>query len=337
MRKKTIKIFYSWQDDIDGKLNRSFIKECLESVLHRINKTTELEEANRPKIKLDHDTKDVPGIPDITNTILQKISSADIFIADLTFVSEYKNHKGVSKKISNQNVIFELGFAFNILGPHKIVCIFNEAFGHPKNLLFDLQSRRWPITFDLPNTNSSAKKLQKGILVQKLDNAISSIINAVPLKKGKSGLHNPFSASQHNDFEYLYNKLNIEVQVHVEYQEKKQTIVNSRIIEKPCQHRNLSFKFQPALVNFIAAGNECFTKDNFSRYIGRMLALRNLMPDRNDCYYRIEYNKEELELPLRTLGLISSGENKFLQKIYKFIHWLDFNGYKDTEINIKEL
>lgn len=142
MKKTTIKVFYSWQDDIDSKLNRSFIKDCLESCLKRINKTTELEEASRPSIKLDHDTKDVPGIPDIATTILQKITTSDIFIADLTFVSAYENHKGATKNISNQNVIFELGFAFNVLGPHKIICVFNEAFGKPKDLLFDLQNRR---------------------------------------------------------------------------------------------------------------------------------------------------------------------------------------------------
>lgn len=337
MRKKTIRIFYSWQDDIDGKLNRSFIKECLESVLHRINKATELEEANRPEIKLDHDTKDIPGIPDIANTILQKISSADIFIADLTFVSEYKNHKGVPKKVSNQNVIFELGFALNVFGPHKIVCIFNEAFGKPKDLLFDLQSRRWPLTFDLPNTNSSTKKLNKVILVQKLGNAITSIINNVPLKKGKSGLHTPFSENQHGDYEYLYRKLHVEILVSIEYRERNKSYLDLEAPKKPYQYKNLSFDFLQVLIDYISKGKKSFTQYDFRDHFEHLLELHRLIPSRDDYSVYIKFNAEDLELSLRTLDLISVSENKFLQKTYKFMHWLEFNGYKDAEIKIKEL
>jgi hypothetical protein len=337
MKKKTIKIFYSWQDDIDNKSNRYFIKDCLDISIGKMNKAMALEEADRLNIKLDHDTKDIPGIPEIANTILQKISISDIFIADLTFVSEYKNYKQVTKKISNQNVIFELGFAFNILGPQKIICVFNTAFGEPKDLLFDLQHRRWPITYELLKTNSIKRKSQKEILVQKLDSAISSIVNKVPFRKGKTSIHNPFSIDQHNDFEYLYSKLNIDVQVFIQYQEMRKNFTEYDSQIKPYQYKNYSCQFMPALVTFIEKGNNWFDLYEFHKFLELQLSFENLIPKRSDYYSEIEYNDSEMELLLRTLGLISLNGNRFYKKIYLFIHWLEYNGYKNVEIKFKEL
>lgn len=339
MKKKTIRVFYSWQDDIDSKLNRSFIKDCLESALRKINKTAELEEAYRPDIRLDHDTKDIPGIPDIANTILQKISATDIFIADLSFVSDYINCKGASKKISNQNVIFELGFAFNVLGPHKIICIFNEAFGMPKDLLFDLQNRRWPITFKLLSAESSTKKAQKDILIQKLEQAILAITKTVPTTRRKSGLHNPFSSAQHNEFEYLYDKLNFKIDVFIEYEPRwsPQDYYGDAPPKKPLwpRHKNVTVRFIPVLLNFIAVGQSHFNRTAFHTYIQNIVESYISTPEGYDC--EIQYGEKDVELSVRTLALISLHENKFLQKTYNFIHWLDFNGYKDTEIKIEEV
>lgn len=334
MKKKTFKVFYSWQDDIDNKLNRYFIKDCLENALSKINKAMALEEADRQKMILDHDTKDIPGIPDIANTILQKISASDIFIADLTFVSEYKNKRGVIKKISNQNVVFELGFALNVLGPHKIICIFNESSGKPENLLFDLKHRRWPISYKLNNYNYSKRKLQKEILVNKVYTAINSIITKVPFHKGKTSIHNPFTTIQHNDFEYLYEKLNTELQVFIDYQELKKSY-NSP--PKPYKYKMLQCQFQPILISFIEIGNGNFNIYDFRKFVERKLSFDDQLPNRNNFLYKIEYNDRELELLLRTLNLISVSGNKFYKKIYSYIHWLEYNGYKDLEVKFKKL
>jgi len=340
MKKKAIRLFYSWQDDIDNKLNRSFIKSCLESALAEINKKSEVEEASRPDIELDHDTKGISGIPDIANTILYKISSADIFVADLTFVSEYRNHNGVIKKVSNQNVIFELGFAFNVLGPSKIICLFNEAFGQPKDLLFDLQHRRWPILFNLPTSESSVKKIQKPLLAQKITTAIVSILNVPSIKKAKLGLHSPFSPAQHDDFEYLYNKLNIPIVISLNFREREKSRdwrnFNFDETEKPWQQKNFSVRFLPALTSFIALGHSIYTEYKFTEYLYKILENKGIPPSRENYQYDFNYEKKELELLLRTLGLVSSGEGKFLQKAYKLIHWLEFNGYKESGITVIE-
>lgn len=345
MRKKAIRLFYSWQDDTDNRINRSFIKNCLESALSEINKKSEIDEAARPQLELDHDTKGIPGIPDIANTILHKISSADIFVADLTFVAEYRNHNGVVKKVSNQNVIFELGFAFNVLGPGKIICLFNKAFGQPKDLLFDLQHRRWPILFNLAISESSEKAAQKSLLKQNLNAAIISILNSPSIKKAKLGLHSPFSPAQHDEFEYLYKKLDVLITIQLEYRER----INYRAIiqedgqfsferprEKPWQQKIYSLKFLPALIGFIALGKKVYLLNEFNSYAHDVLNEQNIFPDSNKFDSHFNYNEEDLELLLRTLGLIS-GDGRFSQKVYKMIHWLEFNGLKETTVTVEEI
>jgi hypothetical protein len=334
MRKKTIKIFYSWQDDIDNKLNRSFIKNCLEKTQKKINKLSQLDEADRPRLELDHDTKNVPGIPDISNTILHKIASSDIFVADLTFVAEYKNHNNRQKKISNQNVIFELGFALNSLGSQKIICVFNDAFGNPQDLLFDLQHRRFPIQYTLSKTDSSKKANVETSLINKLENAINSIITKVPLSKGKISLHNPFTINQHRDFEYIYEKLNKEVLIELEYQKNLESHEIFQMIYPEKQYCHYYCSFREALIGFIKKGNSSFNRYEFIKHIKYLLEIEDLYPPSN-YYTEIQINNEDLELLLRSIDLISSSENKFLQKTYKFLHWIEFNGYKDTEVEIK--
>src|SRR6266446_4696108 len=122
-----IKIFYSWQSDIDRKFNRNFIKDCLERTIKKLNKSLTVEEA----IRLDHDTKDVTGSPDIANTILQKIDECDVFIGDITFVS--KSEKG--RCFSNPNVLIELGYALKSLSDGRLLNVMNTAFGEPEENL----------------------------------------------------------------------------------------------------------------------------------------------------------------------------------------------------------
>ena len=73
-------VFWSWQSDQPSRETRSLIRDALIAALDRI--AVDLEEADRPEI--DHDTKDMPGSPDIVASILAKIEAAAVFIADVT-------------------------------------------------------------------------------------------------------------------------------------------------------------------------------------------------------------------------------------------------------------
>ena len=67
-------IFYSWQSDLPNRTNRTFVLDALERVADEIRSDDAL--AVEPVV--DRDTAGVPGSPTISDTILQKISRADV-------------------------------------------------------------------------------------------------------------------------------------------------------------------------------------------------------------------------------------------------------------------
>ena len=164
-----MKIFYSWQSDIENKFNRNFIKDCLELAIKQLNQELEIEDA----LRLDHDTKDVEGSPDIANTILKKIEGSDIFIGDITFITKSKNEK----HCPNPNVLIELGYALNSLGDNRVINIMNSSFGSPdKNLPFDLAHKRWPIVYSLSDDNYADKSSVKSKLIASIKSALYPFI-----------------------------------------------------------------------------------------------------------------------------------------------------------------
>ena len=166
-----IKVFYSWQNDTDSKCNRYFIRDAAEKAIKELNKEFLFEPSPRPDFaELDHDTKGIPGHPEIVNTILEKIRNCHIFIADLTFVGttwgNKANHQNTSKVISdckflpNPNVMFELGYAFNVLDDSRFIFVQNTEYGLPESGIFDLAHRRHPLTYAL-SPNSTAGQLKQ--------------------------------------------------------------------------------------------------------------------------------------------------------------------------------
>jgi len=128
-----MKVFYSWQSDIDGKINRYFIFEALEKAVKNLKN-----EGAFDNIDIDQATRGEPGTPDIPDTIFRKIDEASIFIADVTFIDD----KNVNKRTPNPNVLIELGYAIKKHGFEKILLIFNDEFGRPEELPFDINHRK---------------------------------------------------------------------------------------------------------------------------------------------------------------------------------------------------
>jgi hypothetical protein len=104
-RKGRLKVFWSWQDDLDPARHRHFIKTCLEEAVAQVGQELGLEDANRPE--LDHDTKNERGMVDIVATILRKIAESAVFVADVTPIGRSAGGKAVP----NPNVLIELGWA----------------------------------------------------------------------------------------------------------------------------------------------------------------------------------------------------------------------------------
>ncbi len=109
-----MKVFWSWQSDIDGKIARHFIRDALDAAIKELTADLEVEAADRPEeISLDHDRKGVPGSPALAEPIYKKIRSCDVFVADVTPVGV--SNTNPSKKLINANVGIErtVGVACN--------------------------------------------------------------------------------------------------------------------------------------------------------------------------------------------------------------------------------
>lgn len=165
-------LFYSWQSDSPSNTNRNFIKDATEKAIERVSKSLKLEEA----LRLDQDTKDVPGTPEIVNTILKKIDGCDIFLPDLTIVAETSD----GKRVPNPNVLIEYGYAMKAIGSERIIAVMNEIYGAAADgLPFDLQHRRWPIRYSLAtDATEETRKEQKKNLVSQIERAIRTVLSS---------------------------------------------------------------------------------------------------------------------------------------------------------------
>lgn len=170
-------VFWSWQSDTSARETRDLMRDALRSALEEISAS--FEEAERPE--LDHDTKGVPGTPEIVTTILSKIEQAVVFVADITPVS--KSESG--KQIANPNVLIELGYAKKALGASRIILIWNTAVweSKPEDLPFDLRHRRGPISFHLPiGAERELLRRTRERLSEQLADALKNIFSSLPVE-----------------------------------------------------------------------------------------------------------------------------------------------------------
>ena len=108
-------IFYSWQNDLEGKTHRYFIEKCIKKALNRLEKDASI------YVGYDRDTKGKNGSPDITTTIFDKIDKSVLFICDISIV----NSDYTGRKTPNPNVLIELGYAASKIGWDRIICLFD--------------------------------------------------------------------------------------------------------------------------------------------------------------------------------------------------------------------
>jgi hypothetical protein len=162
------KVFYSWQSDLPNPTNRSFIETALTRAVRSIQNDTSIE----VEPVLDRDTADIPGSPDIANTIFSKIEQAYVFVCDISII----NPESQSRPTPNPNVLIELGYAIKSLGPERIILIMNTAFGDVDQLPFDLRTRRVTTyrSFEADQDKASERRRLEGVLL----NALTSIFTA---------------------------------------------------------------------------------------------------------------------------------------------------------------
>jgi hypothetical protein len=160
-------VFYSWQADLPSRTNRSFIEECLE----RAAKALRADDSLKVEVRIDRDTADVGGSPAIAETILKKISRAEIFVPDVSIVARTEG----GKACPNPNVLLELGYAVSELGWDRIIMVMNTAFGALTELPFDLKGRRvMPYLVDAAPGVPKAEERRR--LEAKLKDAMAAIL-----------------------------------------------------------------------------------------------------------------------------------------------------------------
>ncbi len=161
-------VFYSWQSDSKSKYNRNFIEAALSKSINVVN----MRVCEGPFISLDKDTRNIPGSPDITPTISQKIDRSICFVADVTPIVSTQG-----KQIPNPNVMFELGYAISSLSYERVIIICNTAHCKLKELPFDLGLKRI-ISYQYDEkTNEEEKKKCKKTLEEDLVRALTAIVS----------------------------------------------------------------------------------------------------------------------------------------------------------------
>lgn len=168
----TIKIFYSWQSDLENYKNRTFIKKSLDSVA----KTIKAENSLSLNLQIDSDSREEMGTPDLSAKIFEKIDNCDIFIADISII----NYSSSSRIMPNPNVLLELGYAIKTLGWDRILCIYNCEYSKIESLPFDIRNRK-PITYNTKND----LKTEQIRLKKSLKKSISKMINDILLNKNE--------------------------------------------------------------------------------------------------------------------------------------------------------
>lgn len=137
--KKEFKVFFSWQANLPSNQTKGFIKECIATAKKSLPDSIEL--------ILDEATRNRFGSPDIMDSIFEKISECDLFIADVSIVGEYTPPKSKDEEVEikyfpNPNVLLELGYASGIISWDRCICFANTKYGELGKLPFDLNHRR---------------------------------------------------------------------------------------------------------------------------------------------------------------------------------------------------
>jgi hypothetical protein len=162
-------IFYIWQSDLPPTANRNFIQRALEDAAKAIitDGTPDIEPV------IDRDTAGVPGSPDITKTIFQKIADADVVVADVSIINT--RHGG--RQTPNPNVLVELGFALHAIGDERVILVFNTAYGKVEDLPFDLRPRR--VTKYYMSENAADRSGERKVLQRAFETALRAILPGV--------------------------------------------------------------------------------------------------------------------------------------------------------------
>jgi hypothetical protein len=186
-------VFFSWQSDLPKSLCTNFIRAALEQAQDKVRK-----DCPGISVVLDEATRDTPGSPDIVSTILEKISKADAFVADISTIGTSKES---NKPIPNPNVMAEFGYALAEVGYDRCVLLCNEGYTSIKDLPFDIERRRvTPFKSEAPGRT---RKETTAELAGKLTDALTLILKKNPRRARLRYLDSPEHLRKESDLRLL--------------------------------------------------------------------------------------------------------------------------------------
>jgi hypothetical protein len=188
---REIVVFYSWQSDLPDKTNRKAIRKSLREACSSVEK-----DFSNIHFHLDEATRGVSGSPNIPVTILEKIETADILVADVSIINTSSNSE---RKCPNPNVIFELGFGVAHLGWNRIIMLFNSAHGDVSDLPFDFDRQRVS-HFSLPIAASTVDRQQLSSL---LSMALRAVVVGNPKRPSELKARAPTEQKRERDVSNL--------------------------------------------------------------------------------------------------------------------------------------
>jgi hypothetical protein len=162
-----VHVFFSWQSDSPADRGRQLLERALDRATAAVAADTSV--PYRPS--LDQDTRGVPGAPAMVAALLRQIDACSIFVADVTLSFALVER---DRRAPNPNVLLELGYALQRLGPERVILVLDTANGGPERLPFDLRGNR-AITYssqDDPETSETA-------LIAQLSEGLALILRSV--------------------------------------------------------------------------------------------------------------------------------------------------------------
>lgn len=185
-------IFYSWQSDLPNNTNRTAIRNAIGQAV--ISLSGEFEEA---QFVQDEATREMAGSPNIAQVVQTKIEAADVFVADISTITE----AGAARACANPNVMYELGYAAAYLGWERIILVFNEAYGDmARDIPFDIRQQR------VTPYRISAAEAKKGAhqpLARSLETAIGTIYKQTPKRPAETRGKSPHQIRHERDVKLI--------------------------------------------------------------------------------------------------------------------------------------
>jgi hypothetical protein len=113
-------VFYSWQNDLPKKCNRTFIREALDEAVRNITAEGQVEDSPR----VDSGMEGIAGSPEVASVMFEKIDRCALLVADTTLVGTIVpvNPDGETKRVPKPNVSLEMGVrrSKDRLGSHHL-------------------------------------------------------------------------------------------------------------------------------------------------------------------------------------------------------------------------